>query len=197
MTIAGFTVDNAVDGGRVIILDVARVEVLIAAGEGDAAVGLDAVAAEVVDGQRTAGHVEVAAVLILMVEGLSGGDGVFQLHLDAVVLHIFDVHFAAGDHTILLTVDAVFLRAGHVDGAVLHRHVLLTVDGMSVAAAHVQCTFADELRMPLAMEAALRRDVCRAVLQGVYRVGGHAHLDALAVLDMHCRTVGVRQCQSV
>ncbi len=165
------------------ILDVACVEVLFTTREGNAAVGLDAVAAEVVDVQRAACHIEIAAVLVFVVQSLSGSDGVFQLHLDAVILHTADVHFTAGDQTILLTMDAVFLRARHVDGAVLHLYVLLAVDGVVEAAAHVQCAFADELCVPLTMEAALRRRVVHAVFQGVHRVGGHTHLDALAVLD--------------
>ena len=35
------------------------------------------------------------------------------------------------------------------------------------------------------------------VAQSVHRVGRHTHLDALAVLDVYGRTVGIGQCQSV
>ena len=48
------TIDDSVDSGRGIILDIVRVEIPCAAGEGDATVGLDTVAADFADGQRTA-----------------------------------------------------------------------------------------------------------------------------------------------
>ena len=74
LTNVGLTIDDSADGGGGVILDVVRVEVPCAAREGDATVGLDAVAADFADGHRTATHIEVTAVLVLMVFRLTSRD---------------------------------------------------------------------------------------------------------------------------
>ena len=93
--------------------------------------------------------------------------------------------------------DAVFLGTCDVQGAVLYLNVFLAEHGMIEFAADVQGAFACELCVTLTMEAPFRCGVGNAIAQGVHRIGIHAHLDALSVLDVYGRTVRIGQRQTV
>ena len=121
---------------------------------------------------------------------------VLQRHLYTVVARPGDIHRTALHKEVLVAVDTVLQSALHVDGAVLDLNILLAPDAMGGLAVDGECALALELGVALADEASLPV-ATSAVGEAVGRLVLDAEVDALAVLDVDGRTIGIGQIESV
>ena len=136
--------------------------------------------------------VDVTAVFVLMVGGLTCRGVAVEAALQAVAAYAADSQRAAGHLEELVAVDTVLDSLQDVDGAVADGHIIATPDavGALAVAADVQRALALELTMSLAHKGCLLV-VLRAVGEGVLGVSFHADIDALAILDVEGCTGGI------
>ena len=146
--------------------------------------------------QRSVFNVDVTAVLVLMVGGFARVGGAVQLSLNSIVANTTHAHGSTAHEEILIGMDTVFHGFQHIDGAILHRHVFASLNGMCGQSVDVQHTVSLELSMSLDHETSLLRAV-GTVGQRILCVFFHAHINALAILNVDGCTTGIGQRHSV
>ena len=151
-----------------------------------------------VDGDVATADIDISAVLVLVVFGLTRRGVAVEVALDAIVARAADVDGAALHQEILVAGDAVTHGGGDVESGVLDGDVLASLDGVLHVAHHVERALLLELGVALHVEAALLR-AGGGIDECVGGAGDDLHVDAFAVLDMHRsaavdrRSVGQRQ----
>ena len=157
---------------------------------------LDTLATGVFHRQRAAFDIDISAVLILVVSGLTSRGSTVKLTLDALVTHATDAYRATLHEEILIARDAVFLGLSDVEREVLDADIVATLDGVLGLARHVESAIALQLNLSLAVDATRLRAI-GAIGKGVHRVLLGTDLDALAIGDVEAGATGIGHRETI
>ena len=102
--------------------------------------------------ERSALDIDISAILILVVGGLTSRAVAVKLALYAFVAHSADVDLATLHQEVLVTRNAIANGRCHIDSGILYSDVVACLDGMFHIANNVQRTLLCKLGMPLDVE---------------------------------------------